>query len=355
MAVEHAGPRSLRQLLDAVLTIGSDLDLHSVLRRIVEAAVDLVGARYGALGVLDESRTRLADFITVGMDESTVRAIGDLPKGLGLLGSLITDAHPLRAADLREHPDSAGFPANHPRMTSFLGVPVRVRSEVFGNLYLTDKLDAEVFTDIDEELALGLASAAGIAIDNARLFGQVRQREAALAAVHEVATGLLSGTGERHSLQIVAQKARELSGADMASVALPTAEGSELVLDVVDGPLADGLLGRRFPRAGTISGQVLADGGVVIVEDLSHDHRHGQPQVAAGRFGPAIFVGLEAGGRTFGTLSTSRAMGAAPFTTSERRHRRVLRRAGQRGAGARGRPPERRASGPVGRSGADRP
>jgi signal transduction histidine kinase len=314
VAAEHAGPRSLRQLLDAVLTIGSDLDLHSVLRRIVEAGVELVGARYGALGVLDESRTRLSDFITVGMDDATVRAIGDLPKGLGLLGALITDAKPLRAADLREHVDSAGFPANHPRMTSFLGVPVRVRSEVFGNLYLTDKRDGEVFTDIDEELALGLAAAAGVAIDNARLFGQVRQREAALAAVHDVATVLMAGMEEHESRQLVAHHARGLVAADLATVAMPLPDGRSLELDVVDGDLASGLVGRRFARAGSISGEILDGGGAIVVDDLALDHRSEQPQVTAGDLGPAIFVGLFANGATFGTLAAIRARGAAPFT-----------------------------------------
>src|ERR671919_2548668 len=136
---EFAGPRSLRQLLDAVLTVGSDLDLSAMSQRIVEAAVDLVDARYGALGVLDDSRTRLAEFLTVGIDEETHKAIGHVPEGHGILGLLIVDAKPLRLPDLREHPDSYGFPPHHPPMRSFLGVPIRVRDEVFGNLYLTDK------------------------------------------------------------------------------------------------------------------------------------------------------------------------------------------------------------------------
>jgi signal transduction histidine kinase len=175
---DFAGPRSLRQLLDAVMTVGSDLDLPAMLERIVQSAADLVDARYGALGVLDETRTRLAQFITVGIDEAGHAAIGDLPEGHGILGLLIVDARPLRLPDLREHPDSYGFPANHPPMRSFLGVPVRVRDEVFGNLYLTDKTSAEVFTDVDEELVLGLAAAAGVAIENARL--QARIQELAL-------------------------------------------------------------------------------------------------------------------------------------------------------------------------------
>jgi two-component system, NarL family, sensor histidine kinase DevS len=172
---EHAGPRGLRRLLDAVVTVGSDLDLPAMLQRIIQAAVDLVDARYGALGVLDESRTRLAQFLTVGIDLDTRAAIGHLPEGHGILGLLIVDAQPLRLPDLREHPHSYGFPPHHPPMRSFLGVPIRLRDEVFGNLYLTDKTSAEVFSDVDEELVVGLAAAAGVAIDNARLHARVQE------------------------------------------------------------------------------------------------------------------------------------------------------------------------------------
>jgi signal transduction histidine kinase len=171
---EFAGPRSLRRLLDAVLTVGSDLDLPAMLQRIVQAAADLVDARYGALGVLDDTRERLAQFITVGIDDEARAAIGHLPEGHGILGLLIVDAKPLRLPDLREHPDSYGFPPHHPPMRSFLGVPILVRDEVFGNLYLTDKTSAEVFTDVDEELVVGLAAAAGVAIENARLHTRVQ-------------------------------------------------------------------------------------------------------------------------------------------------------------------------------------
>ena len=168
-------PRQLRRLLDGVLTIGSDLDLHSVLHTIIETAADIVDAKYGALGVLDETGTRLSDFITVGIDDAGRQAIGDLPEGHGILGLLIVDPQPLRLPDLREHPDRFGFPPNHPQMTSFLGVPVAVRGKVFGNLYLCDKAGGDVFTDVDQELAVGLASAAGIAIENARLHARVAE------------------------------------------------------------------------------------------------------------------------------------------------------------------------------------
>ncbi len=169
-----AGPRGMRRLLDAVLTIGSELDLEAMLRRIIEGAVDLSDATYGALGVLDDSGTRLSQFITVGVEDATHQAIGNLPEGHGILGVLIVDKTPLRLPNLAEHPDSYGFPPNHPPMTSFLGVPIRLRDEVFGNLYLTDKRSSEVFTDVDEELVVGFAAAAGVAIDNARLQARVK-------------------------------------------------------------------------------------------------------------------------------------------------------------------------------------
>lgn len=180
---ESAGPRQLRRLLDAVMSVGTDLDLHVVLRRIVDAGQELVGARYAALGVLDPTGTHLAEFITAGMDDNEMAAIGELPKGHGILGVLITSPKPLRLPDLNEHADRFGFPSNHPPMSSFLGVPLYVHGEVFGNLYFTEKLDAEVFTDIDEELAVGLAAAAALVIQNARL--HERTQELSLLADRE--------------------------------------------------------------------------------------------------------------------------------------------------------------------------
>src|SRR5688572_701132 len=188
---EAAGPQSLRELLDAVLVLGSDLDPPSMLRRIVEAAVGLVDARYGAPGVLDDTATRLSQFITVGLDDATHDSIGELPEGHGILGLLIVDAKPLRLPDLNAHPDSFGFPPNHPPMRSFLGVPVLVRGEVFGNLYLTDKTTGAEFNGVDEELAVGLAAAAGVAIQNIRLqarvqsFALVEDRERIARDLHD--------------------------------------------------------------------------------------------------------------------------------------------------------------------------
>ena len=220
-----AGPRQLRRLLNGVLTIGSDLDLHSVLHTIIETAAEVVDAQYGALGMLDETGTRLSAFITVGIDDAGREAIGQLPEGHGILGLLIVDPKPLRLPDLSEHPDRFGFPPNHPPMTSFLGVPIAVRGKVFGNLYLCDKVGGDVFTDVDEELAVGLASAAGIAIENARLharvaeFATVEDRERIARDLHDTVIQRLFaiGLGLHGTLRLVtdpAIKARLITAVD---------------------------------------------------------------------------------------------------------------------------------------------
>jgi signal transduction histidine kinase len=194
-------PGRLRQLVDAVLSIGADLSTPAVLRRIVEAAVALVDARYGALGVLDEEGLGLSDFITVGLTPDEVAAIGPFPQGHGILGLLILDPTPLRLADLGQHPDSYGFPPEHPPMRSFLGVPIRVRDQVYGNLYLTEKRGAAEFTVEDEALAVALAGAAGIAVENARLHARVRDlalvedRERIAADLHDTVIQRLFATG----------------------------------------------------------------------------------------------------------------------------------------------------------------
>ena len=244
---EVAGPRSLRALLDAVLALGSNLDHPNMLRRIVEAAVGLVDARYGALGVLDDTGTRLAQFITVGIDDDTHQLIGNLPEGHGLLGALIVDAKPLRLPDLREHPDSFGFPPHHPPMRSFLGVPVRVRDQVFGNLYLTDKTTAEVFSDVDEELVVGLAAAAGVAIENARLHSRVAElalvadRERIARDLHDTVIQRLFATGL--SLQGTARLVRT-----NADAAVTRIEGAMDALDLTVKHIRSAIFGLESSR-----------------------------------------------------------------------------------------------------------
>jgi signal transduction histidine kinase len=202
MTLDHIeDPGRLRQLVDAVLSIGTDLSTPAVLRRIVETAVALVDARYAALGVLDEAGDALADFINVGLTADEVAAIGPLPEGHGILGLLILDARPLRLADLGAHPDSYGFPPEHPPMRSFLGVPIRVRDQVYGNLYVTEKQGAAEFSAEDEALAVALAGAAAIAIENARLHARVRElalvedRERIAADLHDTVIQRLFATG----------------------------------------------------------------------------------------------------------------------------------------------------------------
>jgi signal transduction histidine kinase len=198
---EAVGTERLHELLDAVVAISSDLDLPAMLHRIIESAVELVDATYGALGVLDDTGTRLAQFITVGIDDAAHAAIGHLPEGHGILGLLIVDAKPLRLPDLTRHPESHGFPPNHPPMRSFLGVPIRVRDTVFGNLYLTDKAGDGAFTDIDEELCTGLAAAAGVAIENTRLGARLQElalvedRERIARDLHDSVIQRLFATG----------------------------------------------------------------------------------------------------------------------------------------------------------------
>src|ERR1039458_9286221 len=167
-------PSRLRRVLDAVLLIEKDLELPALLRHVVEEACSMTGARYGALGVLNDDKTALAEFVTIGLEPDQLAAIGPLPNGKGVLGVLIADPGPLRVAHLEDHPNSYGFPPNHPPMTSFLGVPVTVREEVYGNLYLTDKIGWSEFTGDDVALVESLALAAGVAIENARLHQQVQ-------------------------------------------------------------------------------------------------------------------------------------------------------------------------------------
>lgn len=238
-----------RGLFEAVVAVAAGLELKSTLRRIVQAAVDLSDARYGALGVIGVDG-RVGEFIHVGMDTATVDAIGDLPSGRGVLGLLIEHPVPLRIDDLTRHSSSAGFPDGHPPMTSFLGVPVRVRGRVFGNLYLTDKRTGDHFTADDEHSVSALAAAAAVAIENARLYEFTRQRGRWLRAMTEIDNAVLMGASTEEVLAMIAAEARDLTGAQYAAIALP--EQSDFTVEIVNAepPLTpEGLLGQQLGEA----------------------------------------------------------------------------------------------------------
>src|SRR3954468_1018960 len=217
----------LQRLLDAVISVASDLSLPDTLRRIVELAVELADARYGALGVIGPDG-RLSQFVTAGVDAELRRRIGDLPTGHGILGVLIRDPRPLRIADLSKHGGRVGFPPHHPPMTTFLGVPVRSRGEVFGNLYLTEKRGGGEFTERDEDVVVALAAAAGVAIENSRLFEEVRRREAWLSAASEVTSRLLAGGDATVTARLVAAKAAELASGQGALLLVSDGDGLAL-------------------------------------------------------------------------------------------------------------------------------
>ena len=307
----------MRGLLEAVVAISSGLDLESTLRRIVETAVDLVDATYGALGVIGEGK-RLAEFIPVGLSEQEIGRIDHWPEGRGLLGLLITDPRPLRLANIADHRESSGFPAGHPPMRSFLGVPVRVRDEVFGNLYLTNKRGGGEFTEDDEAVLTALGAAAGVAVENARLYDAARRSQRWIQASAEVTTALLSGAEPDDVLARITSQARELSGADLAVLALPDEEGRRLTIAHADGDGAAEARGLVLPAGQSLSGQVLASGDAIVTPDFATDDRTAAAARAAmSQIGPAVIFPLGAPGNRRGVLTIGRRHGAAPFPEAD--------------------------------------
>jgi len=307
----------LHRLLDAVVAVAGALDLNTVLRRIVETATELVDAEYGALGVLgvDDQGDELAEFVTVGIDDETIAKIGPFPKGHGILGVLIKDPKPLRLHDLAEHPVSYGFPANHPPMRSFLGVPVRIRDKVFGNLYLTEKRGGGDFDDDDESVVVALAAAAGVAIENARLYDETVRRERWLRASSEVTTALLSGAESEDVLRLIAERARELAEADLAAIALPL--GNALAIEMVSGSFAENLLGMRLELDASLVGAVYQDGDTLNVPDLKDEPRAAAGHLVRADIGAAMFVPLRSASTTLGVLYVANQRGNPPFTPAQ--------------------------------------
>ena len=295
----------LRLLLDAVVTMAGDLTLDGVLARIVSTAGQLVDARYAALGVLATGSGRgLRTFVHHGMEPDVVAGIGDLPTGHGLLGLLIDDPRALRLHDISAHPASYGFPANHPPMRSFLGVPIRIRDKVFGNLYLTEKAGGSDFTDSDQEVVVALAAAAGVAIENATLYEEAEHRQAWLTATAEI-TALLAGDPEaEHALQAVADRARAVSGADVSWV-VTGADPMSLRLEVVSGAPADLEAMQRLRLEDSLASLVVRSGEAIAVEDVASDPRAVDPSSIDGwpQLGPVMVVPLRSGRGVEGALS----------------------------------------------------
>ncbi|MBP2478371.1 signal transduction histidine kinase [Crossiella equi] len=304
---EIVGARDrLQALLNAVLAVGSGLELDSTLRRIVLAATELVDAQYGALGVLGTS-DELSQFVYVGIDEPTRARMGHLPEGKGLLSTLVEDPQVLRLTDLTTHPSCVGFPANHPPMRSFLGAPVRVREEVFGNLYLTEKRGGAEFTAEDEVVLQALAAAAGVAVENARLFEQARRRQRWLEATSEITTALLSGCSPGEALRLVAQRTLELSSAALAVILVGPQDG-RLTVAAAQGAGAPDLVGQQVSDSGPIVSRVISATTPVIIPDLGAATDPVLERVARQqRLTSSLAVPLGGDGSATGLLLTARA------------------------------------------------
>ena len=298
---------TLQRLLDIGEALVSELDPEVVLKRILEEAQALTGARYAALGVLDEDRQQLERFITAGLDAATQRRIGALPRGRGVLGLLITDPRPLRVTDVGAHPESYGFPAAHPAMRTFLGVPILVRGEVWGNLYLTEKEDGDEFTQTDEDAAVALARWAAIAIENARTYQTSEQQRSqlgravrSLEAARDIADAIGSVADLDRVLELIVKRGRALVNARTLLIMLR--ERDELVVVACAGH-ADAARGRRVPIAGSTAGQVLERGQPQRVQDVSSELRLAPASFGVPDASTALLVPLLHRGATIGLLA----------------------------------------------------
>ncbi|MFG1947118.1 GAF domain-containing protein [Nonomuraea sp. NPDC048826] len=301
-------------LMEAVVSVGSDLDLETVLRRIVETATKLVDASYGALGVVGQEST-LVQFIPVGLSEEEIAKIEHWPHGLGLLGLLIKDARPLRLGRISDHPESYGFPPGHPPMGTFLGVPVRVRDEVFGNLYLTEKRGGAEFDEEDEAIVIALATAAGVAVENARLYEETRRRETWLQASSEITTRLLSGAAPQEVLSMMAARAHQMTDADLVQVLLPDPGGERLRVEYAEGDGGQETVSVTFGLGEGAAGEVFRTGHAVTADDL----HGGDSELRELGYGPELLVPLGSGQTVRGVLVLAKRSGRLPFSAADLR------------------------------------
>ena len=296
----------LRRLLEVGRALVSEHEVESVLHQVLDTSQELTAARYAALGILDEDKQELERFLFVGVDQQRRRVIGPLPRGHGVLGELIRDPRPLRVADVASHPRSFGFPPGHPPMTTFLGVPIAIRGEVFGNLYLTEKGGGAEFTESDEQLVVVLAEWAAIAIDNARLLQDVQRRRfeleravRGLEATAIVARSVGAETDLERVLELIAKRGRALVAARALLVLLE--DGSRLRVACVAGDAPAGVAGVRLPADGTLAGSVLATGAGERVPSLSDRVGHGLEPITGGATS-AVVAPLGYRGRARGAL-----------------------------------------------------
>lgn len=310
------GRDRLDGLIDAILAITSGLKLDATLRAIVHTAAELVDARYGALGVRGYD-DRLVEFVYEGIDEETRHLIGSLPEGRGVLGALIEEPKPIRLDDISRHPASVGFPLHHPPMRTFLGVPVRIRDEVFGNLYLTEKADGQPFSDDDEVLVQALAAAAGIAVDNARLFEESRTREAWIEATRDIGTQMLAGADPAMVFRLIAEEALTLMAGAATLVAVPlddeapACEVDDLVIVEVAGEISPAVKQMTVAVSGTSIGGVFHDRTPRRFDrlDLAVD---GPVEP-----GPALVLPLRAADTVAGVLVALRSADEQPFSDKQ--------------------------------------
>jgi signal transduction histidine kinase len=302
--VESASPSEprLRALLEAGMALTSELSLDSLLQRLTELAAELTGARYAALGVIDPSGTRLERFITHGVDDETRAAIGDPPHGRGILGALIHDARPLRLHAITDDPRSVGFPANHPPMTTFLGVPIVLRGFAYGNLYLTEKAGGEDFDEADQELVGMLASQAAVAIENARLYEASTRWSRQLESLIEVSNALARETDVDALLELVAERLRELLAARLVSVALPAGPDALRVVTAA-GEGADLVLGETIKRSDSKAGRVLERAHSERVDSLLDDREVNVDFTRRIKARAGLWVPLLVHGRPIGVIT----------------------------------------------------
>ncbi len=305
-----------RRLIDAGIAVTSELTLDAVLQRIVETAADLTSARYAALGVIDRSGVALERFLTTGIDPETHERIGDLPRGRGILGVLIRDAHALRLHDLTADPRSIGFPPHHPLMQTFLGVPILLRGVAYGNLYLTEKVDGADFTPEDEEIVTLLAAQAAVAIENARLYESATRWLAQLESLTEIGNALAGETELAPLLELIATRLRDLIDAEFVLITLPAA-GGDLRVEAAVGVHAEGLAGSFLARSGSKTGRVLdrrrSERVDSTLDDTEIDHE------TARRIGTrsGLFVPMIVGDRAIGVIAAHNKRGPDPRFTDE--------------------------------------